>query len=331
VKAIGFDRHGGPEVLAFHDVEPPRSRPRDLVVSVRAAGVNPVDAKVRAGTRPSPASPPGPVIPGWDAAGVVEETGVEARAFRVGDEVWFAGDRMRQGAYAERVAVDERIVARKPRSLSFEDAAAVPLAAITAWEALFEHLGLGEGREEGRTLLVLGGAGGVGSIAIQLAKALTRARVVASASRPESERWCRAMGADAVVDHRRRLAPQLVDGAAPGVDFVLSCADPLDVENVAEATRPLGRVCSILPVRGLDLTPFFPRRLTLSFELMFARTLYDLEPERHGSLLARVASLYDEGRLRPTRKRTLPWDRAREAHEAIESGHTVGKIVLRLP
>jgi zinc-binding alcohol dehydrogenase family protein len=329
MKAIGFRRQGGPEVLETVEVPEPAVRARDLLVRVVAAGVNPVDAKVRAGTRPGPPLED-VVVPGWDAAGVVVGTGPEVRGFRVGDEVWFAGDRHRQGSYAERVAVDERIVSRKPAALSFEDAAAIPLTAITAWEALFEELLLQEDAGPSRTLLVLGGGGGVGSIAVQLAKRVARVGVVATASRPESAAWCRAMGADLVIDHRDRLAPQMPASGEVGADWVLACAEPFDVLAVAEVTKPLGRVCSILPVRGADLTPFFGKRVALCHEPMFARTMYDVEPERQGAILGRVATLFDRGELRSTRTRTLSWKDARLAHEAIGTGHTVGKLVLRV-
>ncbi len=330
MKAIGFTRHGGPEVLEFHELPDAVPEPRDLVVRVRAAGVNPVDSKVRRGMRGA-LRPGQTVVPGWDAAGVVASVGRNVRRFRVGDEVWFSGDVNRPGAYAELVAVDERIVGSKPRSLSFEEAAAMPLVAITAWESILENLGVGEGQGAGRMILILGGAGGVGSIAIQVARRVCGLVAVATASRPESASFCRQMGADEVIDHGKDLAPQLASIGRPAVEFIQSNAPANDFVALAAVLAPLGRINCILPAPQADLSGLFAKRGSVHFELMFCRPAFDVEPERQGALLDRVAELVDRKVLLPAVTKVLDWSEFRAAHEAIDSEHTVGKIVLRLP
>ncbi len=326
MKAIGFFEYGGPEVLRFVDVERPRPGPRDVLVRVKAAAVNPVDSKVRRGLRGGTLKPGEPVIPGWDAAGVVEEAGAEVRRFKAGDEVYAAGAPGRPGSYAEYVAIDERIVGGKPRSLGFEEAAAVPLVAVTAWEALVEQMGIAEGQGKGRTLLVVGGAGGVGSMAIQIAGKVLGLRVAATASRPESADFCWKMGADAVVDHSKDLAPQVPEGA----EYILSCAEKPDWKALGQVLRPFGKICSILPAPAADLSGIFQKRGTLSFEWMFGRSVFGVESERQGAILDRVAELLDQKVLRSPVRKVLDWSEFRAAHEAIDTAHTLGKIVLRV-
>ncbi len=326
MKAIGLFEYGGPDVLRFVEADRPKPGPTDVLIRVRAVSVNPVDSKVRRGLRGGPLQPGVPAVIGWDVAGVVEEAGTEVRRFKPGDEVYAAGDIRRPGSYAEFVAIDERIVGRKPRTLGFEEAAAVPLVAITAWESFVEQMGVGEGQGAGRTALILGGAGGVGSFAIQLAKGVLGLRAVATASRPESADFCRKMGADAVLDHSKDLAPQLPEGA----DFILSCAEKPDWKALAEILRPFGKVCSILPAPEANLAGFFMKRGTVSFEVMFARAMHGVEPARQGALLDRVGELLDRKVLRSTVSRVLDWTEFRAAHEAIDTAHTLGKIVMRV-
>ncbi len=326
MKAIGFFEFGGPEVLKFVDVPRPEPRPRDVVVRVKAVSVNPVDSKVRRGVRGGTLLPGSATVPGWDAAGVVEAAGSEARRFKPGDEVFFAGEITRPGSYAEFAACDERIAGRKPRSLSFEEAAAVPLVAITAWESLVECLGVGEGQGAGRTVLIVGGAGGVGSMATQVAKRVLGLRVIATVSRPESAAWCREMGADRVVDHAGDLAAQVPEGA----EFVLSCAEKPDWKALSTILKPFGRICSILPAVGADLGGIFMKRGTVAFEVMFARAMHGVEPERQGAILDRVADFLDRKVLRSPVTKVLDWKDVRAAHEAIDTAHTLGKLVLRV-
>jgi NADPH2:quinone reductase len=331
MRAIGFTEHGGPEVLKFVEVPDPEPGPGDLVVRVHAAGVNPVDAKVRVGTRGGPLD--GPRIPGWDASGVVETAGPGSR-FKPGDEVYFAGDIGRPGAYAEKVAVDQRLVGRKPKSLTHAEAAAMPLTTLTAWEAFLECMGAREGGADGvrgRNALIVGGAGGVGSIGIQVAMGVCGLDVVATASRPESRAFCERMGARAVLDHTKDLKAQTQALGLEGYDYILSTVDASNFGLMADLLNPVGALCYIVPPPGpLDLSAFFPKRASLSFELMFARARFGAEPERQGFILERASTLIDEGVLRTTLTRTLSWTDFVEAHRQIDSGHTLGKIVLEV-
>jgi zinc-binding alcohol dehydrogenase family protein len=331
MKAIGIRAYGGLEALSFLDVPDPQPGPRDLVVRVRAAGVNPVDGKVRSGLRR--AAPLGaPLVLGWDGSGVVEHAGAECTRFRPGDEVYFAGDIGRPGCHAERVAVDERIVGRKPRKLTHAHAAALPLTLLTAWEAFVETMGApADGSARGAAALVVGGGGGVGSIAIQVAKRVCGLRVVATASRAESRAFCTKMGAEAVLDHTEDLKAQTDALGLAGYDFILDTAEPGNLPALARVLNPFGRICCILPAEGeLDLAELFAKRATLGFEMMFARTRFGVEPERQGRILDDAAALLDQGVLRTTLTRTLDWGHFVEAHRQIETGHTVGKIVLEI-
>lgn len=331
MKAIGFFEYGGPEVLRFVDVPRPVPRPHDVIVQVRAVSVNPIDAKVRRGLRGGADKVAGcPIVIGWDAAGIVDEVGSEARRFRVGDEVYLSGNITRPGSYAEYVACDERIVGMKPKMLSFDKASAIPLAAITAWEAFLENMDLREGPGGGRTALIIGGAGGVGSVGIQIAKRVCGLRVVATASRPESTAFCRKMGADGVIDHTKDLAAQLPFVGVSRFDYILSCAETNDFAALASVLNFMGKICCILPAPAADLSALFAKRGSVHFESMFARPMLGVELERQGALLDRVADLLDRKVLVSTMTKALDWSEFRTAHEAIESGHTVGKIVMRV-
>jgi NADPH:quinone reductase len=333
MNAIGQNVYGGPDVLEFMTLPRPEPRPGDVLVRVRATSVNPVDGKVRRGGPAGEPVPDAPRILGWDGAGVVAQVGSAAGRFQVGDEVYFAGDITRPGAYAEFVAIDERIVAHKPASLSFAEAAAVPLVALTAWEALVETMGLANRpAEPGRSLLIVGGAGGVGSMAIQVAKRVCgQTTVIATASRPASGDYCRQMGADAVIDHTGDLAVQLKRLGLNGVDYILNTAVLYNFPQLVEVLNPLGHICSIVAGqagKSLDVTGLMPKRGTLSFELMFVRPRLDVEPEKQGQILERVAELLDQGVLVGTASQVMDWTDVQQAHEAIETSHTIGKIVL---
>lgn len=331
MRAVVQAVYGGPDVLHMADVPRPAPGQRDLRIRVHAAAVNPVDAKVRRGGPAGEPVPDAPKILGWDGAGVVDAVGSAVTGFAAGDEVYFAGDIGRAGAYAEYVLVDARIVGRKPRTLDMSQAAAVPLTALTAWEGIFETFKLAPGEGQGRTLLIIGGAGGVGSIAIQLAKRVGGFHVVATASRPASEARCRELGADLVIDHTRPLAPQLHAAGLSGVDFIFSTATLDNFEAMVDALNPLGHICVITggpAAQSVNVAPLMPKRGTLSFELMFTRPSTGVEPERQGVILNRVAQLLDQGVLQTTLTATLPWHEAQEAHRRIETEHTMGKIVL---
>jgi zinc-binding alcohol dehydrogenase family protein len=303
----------------------PELRPRDVLVRVLAVSVNPADVKVRAGLEPSTE----PAILGYDAAGVVEAVGPQVETLAVGDEVWYAGDLTRPGSNAEFQAVDERIVSRKPTSLSFADAAALPLTTITAWETLFDRFDLT--KDSTGNLLVLAAAGGVGSIMIQLAKALTSVRVVATASRQESRRWAEGMGADAVINHHR-LRDEALAVAPDGVDYLFSPHSKDNISDYAAIVKPFGHITAIDEPPGLDLLELKQKSITWHWELMFTRSMFEtpdmIEQQR---LLARTAALVDDGTLRTTVTKTIEGFTAeglREAHRDVETGRMTGKVVV---
>jgi NADPH2:quinone reductase len=314
-----------PNSLIDVDLPVPELRARDVLVRVQAVSVNPVDVKRRAGLRASDT----PTILGYDAAGTVDAVGTEVSSLQVGDEVWYAGDITRQGSNAELQAVDERIVARRPNSLSFAEAAALPLTSITAWEALFDRFRLST--ESTGTLLVVGGAGGVGSIMIQLAKQLTSMRVLATASRRESREWVTGLGADDVVD-RHALVASTRAAAPSGVDLVFSPHSRGNIDAYAELIRPFGEITAIDGPEGLDLLALKSKSIAWHWELMFTRSMFqtpDMIEQKH--VLERVAQLVDEQRIRTTVTETIGDFSAagvRRAHELVESGRMIGKVVV---
>jgi NADPH:quinone reductase len=306
----------------FADLERPKPAPsgRDLLVKVEAVSVNPVDYKQRKAATSSK-------ILGWDAAGTVEAAGPEAQLFKAGDEVYYAGDVTRPGCNSEFHLVDERIVGRKPKTLDFAQAAAMPLTAITAWEAFFDRLNV----KPQRSILIISGAGGVGSIGIQLAK-LAKLRVIASASRPESIQWCKELGADEVVNHRRDLLAQV----RQPVDYIANFSGELDAYwgAMAELIAPQGAMVAIVGnQKPMAMDVVRSKSATMCWELMFTRSRFQTPDmiEQH-RLLNHVADGLDAGSLQCTLKDTLsPINGAnlRKAHERVESGTMIGKIVLK--
>ncbi len=293
--------------------------------------VNPVDTKVRRSRTPQPGRPE---VLGWDAVGVVEALGPAVEGFAVGDRVYYAGVINRPGSNAELQLVDHRIAARAPRSLSDAEAAALPLTAITAWELLFDRLGVAEDGGDGGSLLVIGAAGGVGSILVQLARQLTRLRIIGTASRPETRAWVEALGAHAVVDHSQPLRAQLVAVGVPEVGYVASLTHTDEHwAAIVDVAAPQGRIGLIDdPASPLDVTLLKRKALSLHWEMMFTRPVFGTaDVAEQGRLLARVATLVDEGRLRSTVGEQLsPINAAnlRRAHERVESGRMRGKLVL---
>lgn len=335
MRAVGFTRSlpaADPEALIDFETQRPAPAGRDLLVEVRAVSVNPVDFRVRRDQGPAEF---GTRILGYDAAGVVMATGADCRLFKAGDAVWYAGAVNRQGSNAQFQLVDERLVGTKPATLSWADAAALPLTLITAWEALHEQLRIRrDGADAGRRLLLLGGAGGVGSIATQLAK-LAGLTVIATASRPDSAAHCRRFGADLVVDHTLDLKTQLAAAGHDAIDFVFCCAPPEPYLPVAfDLLTPFGGFCTILASRApVDTGGVFrTKSLRYSNEYMFTRPVYqppDMIEQHH--LLDAAAALFDAGQLRSTRSDTLGRIDAanlRRAHAQLETGHTLGKLVL---
>ena len=257
-------------------------------------------------------------------------TGPSAQRFKVGDRVFGTGDMSRDGCWAERVAVDHRIVAAIPDQLSFADAASLPIGAATAWEAVFRDQGklpVGVGR-----VLVLGGAGSVGSLATQLLKARTGAFVIATGSRPESKEWCRKMGADLVLDHSRDIVEQLGSAGIPHIDLVLSTAKTAEkVEWIAKVLRPFGHLSFVDGGASLDVSPLVLKAVSLHTEMVFSRIMNGSAPEKQGAILEAVSGLVGEGRLHPivtTRLDGLSAETMKVAHGLLETGRTVGKVVI---
>lgn len=313
------------------DLPEPVASGRDLLVEVRAISVNPVDTKVRRNARP----PEGEArILGWDAAGVVKAVGPEVTAFRPGDAVFYAGALNRAGANMELHLVDERIVGPKPKSLSFAEAAALPLTMITAWEMLFDRLKVRDPVPGAAlALLIVGGAGGVGSAAIQLARRLTDLTVIATASRPETRAWASELGAHHVIDHSRPLAEEVaaLGLGAPGfVFFTTHTAQHLP--EVLKLVAPQGRLGVIDDPATLDVMPLKNKSLSLHWELMFTRSLHQTpDMQAQGDLLAEVARLVDAGELRTTLTESfglIDVANLKRAHALLESGKAKGKIVL---
>lgn len=311
---------------ALVDVELPMPDhgPRDLLIRVEAVSVNPVDVKVRVNR----STPDRARVLGYDGAGVVEAVGAEVEGFAPGDEVWWAGDLKRAGSNAEFQAVDHRIVAHKPTTWTFAQAAALPLTALTALETFGDHLRL-DATSTG-TLLMVGGAGGVGSIAIQLAKATTRVRVLATASREASSAWVREMGADAVVDHRDLVAGVLAE-APDGVEYVFSAYTPGNIAAYAKIGTPFGHVV-VIDDGAEDIAPLKSKSMSLHWEFMFTRAFHQAKDmHRQGEMLAQVAHLADRGEIRSTATEFLDGFTAaslREAHRRVESASVIGKVVV---
>ena len=337
MRAVGYgpERRGsGPDCLRDLTLPEPELRPNDLLVQVEAVAINPVDTKVR--RRETPAAGSWRVL-GWDAAGTVVCCGSAVTSFRPGDRVWYAGALDRPGCQSELHAVDHRLVAHRPANLGADAAAALPLTAITAWELLFDRLRLSSGPEAHgeETLLVVGGAGGVGSILVQLALRLTGLTVVATASKAASVDWLHSLGVTHVIDHHRPLADQLQRLALPPVRQAISLTHSGDhFAALVDLLEPQGALALIddPPAQAIDVLAMKRKSLSLHWELMFTRSLYQTaDMAEQGKVLARLRDMVQAGQIRSTLQRQLgPIHAAglREAHRLIEQGSTIGKIVL---
>ncbi|EME5083930.1 zinc-binding alcohol dehydrogenase family protein [Klebsiella aerogenes] len=310
------------------DLPDPQAQGHDLLVEVKAISVNPVDTKVRAGFNADT-----PRVLGWDAVGVVKAVGDAVTLFTPGDEVWYAGALGRPGSNSELQLVDERIVALKPRSLENASAAALPLTAITAWELLFHRLGVQEGGNGGDTLLIVGAAGGVGSILTQLASKLTNMTVIGTASRPESQKWVREAGAHHVIDHSKPLSEGLAKIGIHAVTHVASLTNTDQHFNeLIAALAPQGKLALIDDPESLDVVPLKAKSISLHWEFMFTRSMFETDDmiAQH-QLLTRVAALIDDNTLRTTLGEhygTINAANLQKAHAKLETGRSVGKIVL---
>lgn len=333
MRAVGYFKNGPlsePGALQDVNVPEPAGGPFDIIVDVKAVSVNPVDYKVRMRSAPQGQ---GPKVIGFDAAGVVRSVGKEAAGlFRPGDEVYYAGAINRQGSNAERQAVDARIVGKKPASLDWAEAAVLPLTTITAWEMLFDRLDVAKPVPGAApAVLIIGGAGGVGSIAIQLARQLTPLTVIATASRPESEAWCRAMGAHHVVDHAKPLAPQIeaLRLGQPGFVFCTSNAGPY-MADIGALIAPQGRLGLIADTA--DIAPLKNKSVSIHWEFMFTRPVEGTpDISEQAKLLNETSRLVDAGKLHTTLTRRLGTINAAnllEAHRLLEEGRMLGKLAL---
>lgn len=338
MKAIGYREclpSDDPRSLIDLELPDPVASGRDLLVRVEAVSVNPVDTKVRRNVAPEPGQAR---ILGYDAAGVVQAVGPNVTRFKPGDAVWYAGSRLRPGTNAQLHLVDERIVGHKPRTLDFAQAAAMPLTTITAWEALFDRLRLPratgpDDQADAGTVLITAGAGGVGSIAIQLARQLSRARILATASRPESRAQIEALGAHAVIDHSKPISEGVKQAGVRWVERIFSVSHTdTHFPELAKVVAPQGGICVIDDPGAFDVRPLKARCAALHWEAMFTRSSFETpDMIEQGRLLDEVAQLVDAGRIRTTHTQTLgPIDaqHLRRAHAMIESGRSIGKIVL---
>ncbi|MGI9586506.1 MAG: zinc-binding alcohol dehydrogenase family protein [Acidimicrobiia bacterium] len=334
MKAVGY-RAPGPidreDALQDITIDTPRAEGRDLLVRMGAVSVNPIDVKVRANKAPQDDDWG---ILGFDAAGVVEAVGSGVESFRPGDAVFYAGSITRPGTNSEYHLVDERIVGRKPASLNDAEAAALPLTTITAWEMLFDRLGVERPTAQGGdVILVIGGAGGVGSIAIQLLRARTDLTVIATASRPETQAWAKELGAHHVIDHSQPMAPQVdsLGTGAPGFVFSTTHSEE-HVQDVVELIAPQGRFGLIDDAEQLNPQVLKGKAVSLHWEMMFARPLFGTpDMAEQGNLLNEVAALVDAGAIRSTATEVagrIDAATLRTAHAQIETGTTRGKIVL---
>ena len=334
MKAVAYQKAGpitSSEALMDIKLDTPVAEGHDLLVRVQAVSVNPVDTKIRKNV--SPENNHWKTL-GWDAVGIVEAIGDKVTQFKIGDVVWYAGALNRQGSNSELQLVDERIVGHKPKTLEATEAAALPLTAITAWEMLFDRLQVPKNAPENTTILVIGGAGGVGSITIQLLKQLTNLTIIATASRAETQEWVKQLGADYVLDHSQPLAAQIkqLDLTAPLYVFSTTQTDR-HLTDIVELIAPQGHFGLIDDPEQLDIKPFKSKSVSVHWEFMFTRSMYQTEDmAKQSELLNEVSKLVDEGKIKTTMTEVLSpinAENLKRVHQQIESGTTKGKIVLQ--
>ncbi|KAL0480914.1 zinc-type alcohol dehydrogenase [Acrasis kona] len=339
--AYALEEAGGNDKFQRVELDIPTPGDRDVLVRNYASATNPVDSFMRSTFGAAMGvTPPGKYLTiGYDAAGIVQSVGAKVRNFKKGDHVYFAGDVTRNGTFAEYTVVDERIVGRKPESLSWEESAAMPLVTATAMEALYESLAITEDKvlNRNKTLLIINGAGGVGSIAIQIAKKLLGLTVIATASREETATYCKKLGADFIINHRKNLQEQLeaLPLKSKTVEYIFAAHDPTEYFNTfPNLLSPLGKVVSIMaPSKPLDIAPFMSKRLSFIFELMFTRSRLGVEPEKQGALLNKASKMFDQKVFVSTVSNVYTFDLTglREAMELQDSRSGTGKNVLCWP
>ncbi len=331
MKAIAavYDSKQNKPVLQEIEIERPSLKPNDVLVEVKAVSVNPVDFKVK---RSISEKNPGPRILGWDASGTVVEVGSQVTSLQKGDDVYYAGDITRPGSNAEFQTVDEWIVAKKPKSISFEAAASLPLTAITAYESIFHKLKLD--KQDKKKVLIIAGAGGVGSIAVQILKQMTNSIVLATASRKESADWVKSLGADHILDHKKDFLSKLKEIHENGVHEILVFSDPAEhFVQMANVILPFGNICSIVETDGeLNMNLLKQKSAGFLNEFMFTRSMFQTEDRVvQKKLLEEIASLVDQGKIKSTNTSNLGKmtpENLTKAHDLLLSGKTIGKIVL---
>lgn len=326
MKAVGYEANlpiEDPNSLLDIELDMPIASGKDILVKVESISVNPVDTKIRGNVAPES----GYKVVGWDAVGTIEQVGEDVSLFQVGDKVWYAGDLTRQGSNAEFQLVDERIVSKAPASVSSAQAAALPLTTLTAWEMLFDRLEV----EGEKSILIIGAAGGVGSIMVQLAKKLTKLKVIATASRPASVEWLKELGADQVIDHNQSLSEQL--GLEDCVDYVVSLNNTEQhMPEVYKVIKPQGKFGLIDDPKSFDIMPFKRKSVSVHWEFMYTRSMFETEDmvQQH-QILSKVANMIDAGELKTTLGEhfgTINAQNLKRAHSLIESMQARGKIVL---
>ncbi len=336
MRAIGFKQSlpiTENESFMEFETEKPTPAGCDLLVKISAISVNPVDFKVRQNAAKDTILDT-PKIIGWDAVGTVEAAGDKTSIFKAGDEVYYAGDITRSGSNAEYQLIDERIVGHKPKNLTIAEAAAIPLTGLTAWESLFDRIKVNPGTDKGKTALLLAGAGGVGSIAIQIAKKVAGLTVIATASRPESEKWCKQLGADYVINHHN-LKAELEKTGHSQVDYILDFVDlGAYWEIAADIIKPQGHIVSITgSSKPLNLNLLKNKSVTFSWEFMYTRSMFTTDDmDKQHQILDEIADLLDAGTLKTTLTTTLQGftvENLKKAHQMQESGTTIGKTVIQ--
>lgn len=332
MKAVGYQSNLPiQDEASLQDItlDTPIATGHDLLVEVQAISVNPADYKVRQGV---PAEEGSWKVIGWDATGIVKAVGENVTLFKPGDKVWYAGDISRQGSYAEMQLVDERIVGKMPQSLSFADAAALPLTSITAWELLFDRLNVVR-TDPDKRILVIGAAGGVGSIMVQLIKQLTNLELIATASRPETIDWLKDLGADHIINHRNPLSEEFEKHGLAEVDYVVSLNNTEQhIGEIVKVIKPQGQFALIDDPASLDIVPFKTKCVSIHWELMFTRSLFQTpDMQEQHELLNEVSEMIDNGDIKTTvgdHFGKINAANLRKAHEFLETGKAKGKIVL---
>jgi len=334
MKAIGFTSSlpiGNSSSLNEYEIDKPTCSSNELMVRVKAISVNPVDYKVRQSAAKDEELNE-PKIIGWDAAGVVKQVGTNVQNFSVGDEVYYAGDITKPGCYAEYHCIDSAIVAKKPAKLNWMQSAALPLTALTAWECIFDRMNITENDGNDEKILIIGGAGGVGSIAIQILKELTQFEVIATASREDTVEWCNKMGADRVVNHHNLL--EELNKEKDSISYILNFADTSGHwEAMTKLIAPQGHIaCIVNTSENVDLNVLKEKSISFHWELMFTRSMFDTKDKsKQHEILTRVAELADTGKIISTKNREFHGLNAevfREVHKLQESGRSIGKNVI---